>query len=38
MDPLARATSEMVVEKTWQIPANGDKAGPGTLVVRLPNY
>jgi hypothetical protein len=37
MDPLARATSEMVVEKTWQIPANGDKAGPVTLVVRLPN-
>jgi len=37
MDPLAKATSEMVVEKTWQIPANGGKAGPVTLVVRLPN-
>ncbi len=26
----------MVVEKTWEIPANG-KTGPVTLVVRMPN-
>ncbi|HZS21074.1 MAG TPA: hypothetical protein VFA63_08805 [Pseudonocardiaceae bacterium] len=37
MDPLAKATSELVVEKTWQIPANGSKAGPVTVVVRMPN-
>lgn len=37
VDPLAKATSEMVVEKTWQIPANGSKAGPVTVVVRMPN-
>jgi hypothetical protein len=37
MDPLAKAASELVVEKTWQIPANGSKAGPVTVVVRMPN-
>jgi len=37
MEPLAQATSEIMVEKTWQIPANGDKAGPVTVVVRIPN-
>ena len=37
MEPLAQATSEIMVEKTWQIPANGDKAGPVTVVVRISN-
>jgi hypothetical protein len=37
MEPLAKATSETVVEKTWQIPANGGTAGPVTVVVRMPN-
>ena len=37
MEPLAQATSEIMVEKTWQIQANGDKAGPVTVVVRIPN-
>jgi hypothetical protein len=37
MEPLAKATSEMVMEKTWHIPASGGKAGPVTLVVRMPN-
>ena len=37
MEPLAKATSEMVVEKTWQIPANGGESGPVTVVVRIPN-
>jgi hypothetical protein len=37
MEPPAKAVSEMVVEKTWQIPANGSKAGPVTVVVRMPD-
>jgi hypothetical protein len=37
MEPPAKAASEMVVEKTWQIPANGSKAGPVTVVVRMPD-
>jgi hypothetical protein len=37
MEPPAKTTSEMVVEKTWQVPANGNKAGPVTVVVRMPN-
>jgi hypothetical protein len=37
MEPLAQATGEIMVEKTWQIPAKGDKAGPVTVVVRVPN-
>jgi hypothetical protein len=37
IDPLAKAPSEMMAEKTWQIPANGSKAGPVTVVVRMPN-
>ncbi|HEY3896383.1 MAG TPA: hypothetical protein VGL88_13570 [Pseudonocardiaceae bacterium] len=28
--------SEMLVEKTWDIPANG-AAGPVTVVLRMPN-
>jgi hypothetical protein len=36
MDPLAKATSEMVVEKDLAVPANGSKAGPVTVVVRMP--
>jgi hypothetical protein len=37
MEPLSQATGEIMVEKTWQIPAKGDKAGPVTVVVRVPN-
>jgi hypothetical protein len=40
MNPTKReqtTVSEMVVEKTWEIPANGGKSGPVTLVVRMPN-
>lgn len=37
MEPLAQATGEIMVEKTWQIPAKGDKAGPVTVVVRMPH-
>jgi hypothetical protein len=40
MNPMKRertAMSEMAVEKTWEIPSNGSKAGPVTLVVRMPN-
>jgi hypothetical protein len=40
MNPMKRERTtmgEMVVEKTWEIPANGGKAGPVTLVVRMPN-
>lgn len=36
MEPLGQASGEIMVEKTWQIPANGDKAGPVTVVVRIP--
>lgn len=37
MNPMVKSTDEIVVEKTWEIPANGGKAGPVTLVVRMPN-
>ena len=37
MKPPAKATTETVVEKTWQIPANGGKAGPVTVVLRIPH-
>ena len=37
MEPMKRkSTSEIVVEKTWDIPANGG-TGPVTVVVRMPN-
>jgi hypothetical protein len=39
MNPMKRQRTTMseMVEKTWEIPANGGKAGPVTLVVRMPN-
>jgi hypothetical protein len=39
MDPMKReckTTGQVVVEKTWEIPANGGR-GPVTVVVRMPN-
>lgn len=39
MDPMKRerkAMSEIVVEKSWNVPANGG-AGPVTVVLRMPN-
>ena len=37
MEPMKRKNmSEMLVEKTWDIPANG-AAGPVTVVLRMPN-
>jgi hypothetical protein len=39
MNPTKREQMTMseTVEKTWEIPASGGKAGPVTLVVRMPN-
>ncbi|MCA1820525.1 MAG: hypothetical protein LC644_01790 [Pseudonocardia sp.] len=37
MDPLAKVTSEIMLEKSWEIPAKGATAGPVTVVVRIPN-
>jgi hypothetical protein len=37
MEPMKRKNmSEMLVEKTWDIPANG-ATGPVTVVLRMPN-
>jgi hypothetical protein len=37
INPIAKGTTEIMVEKTWEIPANGGKSGPVTVVVRIPN-